>query len=98
MMDMNENEDEDAIPSYLSPTICFQYKQRQIAQPKPKSEYSDFDATYQKKDKTKEFVSELNEEVVNHLNINQNNQKYLPKDYYDNPEGKISANHYTKEN
>ena len=88
MMDMNENEDEDAIPSYLSPTICFQYKQRQIAQPKPKPEYSDFDTTYQKKDKTKEFVSELNEEVVNHLNINQNNQKYLPKDYYDNPEGK----------
>ena len=76
MMDMNENEDEDAIPSYLSPTICFQYKQRQIAQPKPKPEYSDFDTTYQKKDKTKEFVSELNEEVVNHLNINQNNQKY----------------------
>ena len=88
MMDMNENEDDEAVPSYLSPTICFQYKQRQIAQPKPKSEYSDFDTTYQKKDKTKEFVSELNEEVVNHLNINQNNQKYLPKDYYDNPEGK----------
>jgi hypothetical protein len=88
MMDMNENEDDEVVPSYLSPTICFQYKQRQIAQPKPKSEYSDFDTTYQKKDKTKEFVSELNEEVVNHLNINQNNQKYLPKDYYDNPEGK----------
>ena len=89
MMDMNENEErEDNLPSYLSPTICFQYKQRQIAQPKQKPEFSDFDTTFKKKDKTKEFVEELNEEVVNHLDINQNNQKYLPKDYYDNPEGK----------
>ena len=88
MMDMNENEEEDAIPSYLSPTICFQYKQRQIAQPKPKPEFSDFDTSYKKKDKTKEFVTQLHEKVVNHLDINQNNQKYLPKDYYDNPEGK----------
>ena len=88
MMDINENEEEEAIPSYLSPTICFQYKQRQIAQPKPKPEFSDFDTSYKKKDKTKEFVNELHEEVVTHLDINQNNQKYLPKDYYDNPEGK----------
>ena len=89
MMDMNENEErEDNLPSYLSPTICFQYKQRQIAQPKQKPEFSDFDTTFKKKDKTKEFIEELNEEVVNHLDINQNNQKYLPKDYYDNPEGK----------
>jgi hypothetical protein len=88
MMDMNENEEDDAIPSYLSPTICFQYKQRQIAQPKPKPEFSDFDTSYKKKDKTKEFVDELHEKVVNHLDINQNNQKYLPKDYYDNPDGK----------
>ena len=89
MMDMNQNdEEEDNIPSYLSPTICFQYKQRQIAKPKPKPEFSDFDTTYKKKDKTKEIVSELNEEVVQHLDINQNNQKYLPKDYYSNPEGK----------
>jgi hypothetical protein len=88
MMDMNENEEDDAIPSYLSPTICFQYKQRQIAQPKPKPEFSDFDTSYKKKDKTKEFVAELHEKVVNHLDINQNNQKYLPKDYYDNPDGK----------
>ena len=87
MMDMNENEEEEAIPSYLSPTICFQYKQRQVAQPKPKPEFSDFDTTYKRKDKNKEFVEELHEEVVNHLNINQNNQKYLPKDYYDNPNG-----------
>ena len=87
MMDMNENEEEEAIPSYLSPTICFQYKQRQIAQPKPKPEFSDFDTTYKRKDKTEEFVSELHEEVINHLIINQNNQKYLPKDYYDNPNG-----------
>ena len=87
MMDMNENEEEEAIPSYLSPTICFQYKQRQIAQPKPKPEFSDFDTTYKRKDKTEEFVSELHEEVINHLIINQNNQKYLPKDYYDNPKG-----------
>ena len=88
MMDMNENEEDDAIPSYLSPTICFQYKQRQIAQPKPKPEFSDFDTSYKKKDKTKEFVTELHEKVVNHLDINQSNQKYLPKDYYDNPDGK----------
>ena len=85
---MNENEEDDAIPSYLSPTICFQYKQRQIAQPKPKPEFSDFDTSYKKKDKTKEFVTELHEKVVNHLDINQSNQKYLPKDYYDNPDGK----------
>ena len=89
MMDMNGNEEKDEnLPSYLSPTICFQYKQRQIAQPKQKPEFSDFDTTFKKKDKTKEFVEELNQEVVNHLDINQNNQKYLPKDYYDNPEGK----------
>ena len=88
MMDINENEEENNMPSYLSPTICFQYKQRQIARPKPKEEFVEFDTTYKIKDKTKELVAELNEEVVNHLNINQNNQKYLPKDYYDNPEGK----------
>jgi hypothetical protein len=89
MMDMNGNEEKDEnLPSYLSPTICFQYKQRQIAQPKQKPEFSDFDTTFKKKDKTKEFVEELNQELVNHLDINQNNQKYLPKDYYDNPEGK----------
>ena len=88
MMEMNENEEDDAIPSYLSPTICFQYKQRQIAQPKPKPEFSDFDTSYKKKDKTKEFITELHEKVVNHLDINQSNQKYLPKDYYDNPDGK----------
>ena len=88
MMDINENEEENNVPSYLSPTICFQYKQRQIAQPKPKEELVEFDTTYKIKDKTKELVTELNEEVVNHLNINKNNQKYLPKDYYDNPEGK----------
>jgi len=39
-------------------------------------------------DKNKEFAEEINEKVVNKLNINQNNQKYLPKDYYDNPENK----------
>ena len=88
MMDINENEEEDNIPSYLSPTICFQYKQRQIAQEKPKQEFLNFDTSYRRKDKTKEIVAELNEEVINHLNINPNNQKYLPKDYYDNPEGK----------
>ena len=89
MVDMNENEEEeDNIPSYLSPTICFQYKQRQIVQPKEKPEYTDFDTTFKKKDKNKEFAEEINEKVVNKLNINQNNQKYLPKDYYDNPDGK----------
>ena len=88
MMDINENDEEDNIPSYLSPTICFQYKQRQIAQPKPKQEFADFDTSYKKIDRTKEIVTELNEEVVTHLDINQGNQKYLPKDYYDNPEGK----------
>ena len=37
---MNENEEEDNnYPSYLTPTISFQYKQRQIAQPKPKEEF-----------------------------------------------------------
>ena len=89
MVDMNENEEEeDNIPSYLSPTICFQYKQRQIVQPKEKPEYTDFDTTFKKKDKNKEFAEEINEKVVNKLNINQNNQKYLPKNYYDNPDGK----------
>jgi len=89
MVDMNENEEEeDNIPSYLSSTICFQYKQRQIVQPKEKPEYTDFDTTFKKKDKNKEFAEEINEKVVNKLNINQNNQKYLPKDYYDNPDGK----------
>jgi len=89
MVDMNENEEEeDNIPSYLSPTICFQYKQRQIVQPKEKPEYTDFDTRFKKKDKNKEFAEEINEKVVNKLNINQNNQKYLPKDYYDNPDGK----------
>ena len=93
MMDMNENgeeedEEEENVVSYLSPTICFQYKQNQIAQPKPKPEFADFDTTFKKKDKVAEFVKELHEEVVTHLDINQKNQKYLPKDYYDNPEGK----------
>jgi hypothetical protein len=82
-----EEEDED-IPSYLSPTICFQNKQRQIAKEKQKPEFSDFDTSYKKFDKISEFAKEAREEVVNHLTININNQKYLPKDYYDNPENK----------
>ena len=83
----NEEEDED-LPSYLSPTICFQNKQRQIAQAKPKPEFADFDTSYKKIDKISEFSKEKHEKVVTHLTINTNNQKYLPKDYYDNPENK----------
>ena len=83
-----EEEDEEDIPSYLSPTICFQNKQRQIAKEKQKPEFSDFDTSYKKYDKISEFAKEAKEEVVNHLTINLNNQKYLPKDYYDNPEKK----------
>ena len=81
-----EDEDEEDIPSYLSPTICFQNKQRQIVQSKPKQEFKDFDTSYKKYDKNTALTKELNEEVVNHLTININNQKYLPRDYYDNPE------------
>ena len=83
-----EEEDDEDIPSYLSPTICFQNKQRQIAKEKQKPEFSDFDTSYKKYDKISEFAKEAKEEVVNHLTINLNNQKYLPKDYYDNPEKK----------
>ena len=82
----DEDEDEEDIPSYLSPTICFQNKQRQIVQSKPKQEFKDFDTSYKKYDKNTALTKELNEEVVNHLTININNQKYLPRDYYDNPE------------
>ena len=81
-----EDEDEEDIPSYLSPTICFQNKQRQIVQSKQKQEFKDFDTSYKKYDKNTALTKELNEEVVNHLTININNQKYLPRDYYDNPE------------
>ena len=81
-----EDEDEEDIPSYLSPTICFQNKQRQFVQSKPKQEFKDFDTSYKKYDKNTALTKELNEEVVNHLTININNQKYLPRDYYDNPE------------
>ena len=83
----NEEEEED-LPSYLSPTICFQNKQRQIAQEKPKPEFADFDTRFKKIDKISEFSKEKHEKVVTHLTININNQKYLPKDYYDNPEKK----------
>ena len=85
----NEEEEEDEdIPSYLSPTICYQNKKRQKVEEKPKEEYTDFDTTYKKLDKISEFNKEINEKVINHLIINVNNQKYLPKDYYDNPENK----------
>ena len=84
----NENEEDEDLPSYLSPTICFQNKQRQAAKAKPKPEFTDFDTRYKKVDKLKEFNKEKNEEVINHLIINLDNQKYLPKDYYDNPENK----------
>lgn len=84
----NEEDEDDDLPSYLSPTICFQNKQRSIVQPKPKSDFIDFDTRYKKLDKISEFNKDLNEKVVNHLTINLNNQKYLPKDYFDNPENK----------
>ena len=84
----NEEDEDDDLPSYLSPTICFHNKQRSIVQPKPKSDFVDFDTRYKKLDKISEFNKDLNEKVVNHLTINLNNQKYLPKDYYDNPENK----------
>ena len=58
------------------------------AKEKQKPEFSDFDTSYKKYDKISEFAKEAKEEVVNHLTINLNNQKYLPKDYYDNPENK----------
>ena len=84
----NENEEDEDLPSYLSPTICFQNKQRQAVKAKPKPEFTDFDTRYKKVDKLEEFNKEKNEEVINHLIINLDNQKYLPKDYYDNPENK----------
>ena len=83
----NEEEEDEDIPSYLSPTICYQNKKRQKVEEKPKEEYSDFDTSYKKIDKISEFNKEINEKVINHLIINVNNQKYLPKDYY-NPENK----------
>ena len=83
-----ENTSEEDLPSYLSPTLCFQNKQRQAYQPKSKPEFSDFDTSYKKIDKIAEFSKEANEKVITHLIINSNNQKYLPKDYYDNPENK----------
>ena len=83
----NESEEED-IQSYLSPTICFQNKQREKFKEKPKQEFPEFDTTYQKYDKISEFRKEFNEKPVNYLTINASNQKYLPKDYYDNPENK----------
>ena len=82
----NEEEEDEDIPSYLSPTICYQNKKRQKVEEKIKEE--DFDTTYKKIDKISEFNKEINEKVINHLIINVNNQKYLPKDYYDNPENK----------
>ena len=84
----NEEEEDEDIPSYLSPTICYQNKKRQKVEEKPKEEYTDFDTTYKKIDKISAFNKEINEKVINHLIINVNNQKYLPKDYYDNPENK----------
>ena len=84
----NNQEEEEDIPSYLSPTICFQNKQRQIVQSKPKPEIADFDTSYKKIDKISEFAKEKHEKVINYLTINVNNQKYLPKDYFDNPENK----------
>ena len=82
----NEEEEDEDIPSYLSPTICYQNKKRQKVEEKIKEE--DFDTTYKKIDKISQFNKEINEKVINHLIINVNNQKYLPKDYYDNPENK----------
>ena len=84
----NEDEEDEDIPSYLSPTICYQNKKRQKVEEKPKEEFTDFDTTYKKIDKLSEFNKELNAKVINHLIININNQKYLPKGYYDNPENK----------
>ena len=84
----NEDEEDEDIPSYLSPTICYQNKKRQKVEEKPKEEFTDFDTTYKKIDKLSEFNKELNAKVINHLIININNQKYLPKNYYDNPENK----------
>ena len=84
----NEDEEDEDIPSYLSPTICYQNKKRQKVEEKPKEEFTDFDTTYKKIDKISEFNKELNAKVINHLIININNQKYLPKNYYDNPENK----------
>ena len=74
----NEEEEDEDIPSYLSPTICYQNKKRQKVEEKIKEE--DFDTTYKKIDKISEFNKEINEKVINHLIINVNNQKYLPKD------------------
>ena len=83
-----ESEDNEDIPSYLSPTICFENKKRQKVEEQPKPEFSDFDTSYKKIDKLSEYNKEKNEKVIDHLIINLNNQKYLPKDYYDNPENK----------
>ena len=85
----NENtEEEEDIQSYLSPTICFQNKQREKFKSNQKQDFPEFDTHFEKYDKISQFRQEFNEKPVNHLTINTSNQKYLPKDYFDNPENK----------
>ena len=85
----NENtEEEEDIQSYLSPTICFQNKQREKFKSNQKQDFPEFDTHFEKYDKISQFRQEINEKPVNHLTINTSNQKYLPKDYFDNPENK----------
>ena len=87
----NEEEEEDEKEeevNYLTSTISCKNKQSQKVVSKPKSEYKDFDTRFKKIDKAEEFSKSIKEEVVNNLQIYKNNQKYLPKDYYDNPENK----------
>ena len=84
----NENSEEEDIQSYLSPTICFQNKQREKFKSNQKQDFPEFDTHFEKYDKISQFRQEFNEKPVNHLTINTSNQKYLPKDYFDNPENK----------
>ena len=84
----NENTEEEDIQSYLSPTICFQNKQREKFKSNQKQDFPEFDTHFEKYDKISQFRQEFNEKPVNHLTINTSNQKYLPKDYFDNPENK----------
>ena len=87
IIDTNENMEEAEIPSYLAPTLSSQYKQRQIAPPKEKSDYPDFITSFKKNTKIENNENKNENEEKEKLIIYTENQKYLPKDYYDPIEG-----------
>lgn len=80
----NNNEQKE-IPTYLAPTESSKQKKRQIVPPKPEPEFPEFITRFKKQ--PPENYGELPEEQISKLNIYQNNQKYLPKDYYEQMEG-----------